>query len=128
MTSQKVAGNAKIAIASRDRSVQLCTGLFINNEFVEGHGETIVSINPADQSTLAAVHSVRPFFALLPLCIPLERVLPGADGELQASVEDIDQAVKAARHAATTTWGTNTPATERAALMNKLADVRQLHI
>ncbi|EFP79671.2 hypothetical protein PGT21_033091 [Puccinia graminis f. sp. tritici] len=102
MTSQKVAGNAKIAIASRDRSVQLCTGLFINNEFVEGHGETIVSINPADQSTLAAVHS--------------------------ASVEDIDQAVKAARHAANTTWGTNTPATERAALMNKLADIMEARL
>jgi len=102
MTPQKTAPNASIAITGRDRTVQLCTGLFINNQFVEGHGQTIVSTNPADQSILAAVHS--------------------------ASVEDVDLAVKAARHAANTTWGTNTVATDRARLMNKLADIMEARL
>ncbi|POW14297.1 hypothetical protein PSTT_03003 [Puccinia striiformis] len=102
MTAQKTAAKTKVSITGRDRSVELCTGLFINNEFVDGHGEAIISVNPADQSTLAVVHS--------------------------ASVEDIDLAVKAARLAANTTWGTHTPATERAALMNKLADIMEVRL
>lgn len=40
-----------------------------------------------------------------------------------ASVEDVDKAVKAARHAFETTWGTNVPPTERGRLLNRLADL-----
>ncbi|KAI7954555.1 hypothetical protein MJO28_004955 [Puccinia striiformis f. sp. tritici] len=60
MTAQKTAAKTKVSITGRDRSVELCTGLFINNEFVDGHGEAIISVNPADQSTLAVVHSIWP--------------------------------------------------------------------
>lgn len=89
--------SVKVTISSRRHSIQLSTGLFINNQFVQGHGQPIVSINPADQSTLAVVHS--------------------------ASAEDVDTAVKAARQAANTTWGTNSTAVDRASLMNKLASI-----
>jgi aldehyde dehydrogenase (NAD+) len=40
-----------------------------------------------------------------------------------ASAKDIDLAVTAARNAFKTTWGKNTPGTERAKLLNRLADL-----
>lgn len=53
--------------------------------------------------------------------------MPASDTtNVQASAEDIDVAVQAARKAADTEWGLNKTGAERAALMNKFADVRDL--
>ncbi|KAG0142851.1 hypothetical protein CROQUDRAFT_49677 [Cronartium quercuum f. sp. fusiforme G11] len=102
--SSPIESNLKLTttISLSGKSVQLFTGLFINNEFVIGHGNPIVSINPSDQSKLATVFS--------------------------ASEQDIDLAVNAARLASQTTWGTNTPPSERAKLMNKLADLIEIRL
>ena len=58
---------------------------------------------------------------------PLEVYDPATE-ELLATVdtatkEDVDLAVKAARKAFETTWGTNTPARERGRLLFKFADI-----
>lgn len=89
-------------VSANGYSVKISTGLFINNQFIVGNGEPIVSINPSDQSILATVHS--------------------------ASEQDIDLAVKAAKSASETTWGTNAPGSERARLMNKLADLMEARL
>lgn len=52
----------KVKVSTVERSINIQTGLFINNEFVVGHGDPIISINPSDQSVLATVHSVRALF------------------------------------------------------------------
>lgn len=78
------------------------TGLFIDNAWCPGSkGETITSVNPADESDIVTVHA--------------------------ASPEDVDAAVNAARRAfKNPAWSEMTP-TDRGVLMYKLADLMQQH-
>jgi aldehyde dehydrogenase (NAD+) len=74
-------------------------GLFINNEFVKGvEGKTFETINPTDEKVITSVH--------------------------EATEKDVDIAVKAARDAFNGGWR-KTPPSERARLMNKLADIAE---
>ncbi|KAK4694340.1 hypothetical protein P7C70_g8749, partial [Phenoliferia sp. Uapishka_3] len=76
------------------------TGLFINNEWVESSDKgTFSTINPATGEHLLDISS--------------------------ATSEDVDKAVKAARTAFKTTWGRNAAPSERARLLNKLADLME---
>ncbi|GFZ48470.1 aldehyde dehydrogenase (NAD+) [Saitozyma sp. JCM 24511] len=80
--------------------VTVPVGIFINNEWSPSSSqETFATINPATG----------------------EKQLDFAHG----SAADVDRAVKAARKAFKTTWGNNIPATERAAALNKLADLME---
>ncbi len=73
-------------------------GLFIDGEFVDGHGEPFKSINPADESVLADV--------------------------ARADETDVDRAVKAARRAFDTVWGPM-PGRERAKYLDRIARIVQ---
>ncbi|KAK1460125.1 aldehyde dehydrogenase [Colletotrichum melonis] len=78
------------------------TGLFINNEFVKSaKGELIDSIDPATEEKIASVQA--------------------------AEVEDIDKAVKAAHAALRHESWKGISATDRGALMYKLADLIEQH-
>ncbi|KAK7457546.1 aldehyde dehydrogenase [Colletotrichum acutatum] len=78
------------------------TGLFINNEFVQSaKGELIDSIDPATEEKIASVQA--------------------------AEVEDIDKAVKAAHAALRHESWKGISATDRGALMYKLADLIEQH-
>ncbi|KAF2842302.1 aldehyde dehydrogenase, allergen Cla h 10 [Patellaria atrata CBS 101060] len=73
------------------------TGLFINNEFVEGvDKKTFEVINPTDESVITSVH--------------------------EATEKDVDLAVSAARKAFEGSWRTETPE-NRGRLLVKLADL-----
>ncbi|XP_032670067.1 cytosolic 10-formyltetrahydrofolate dehydrogenase isoform X2 [Odontomachus brunneus] len=75
--------------------------LFINGEFVNGHGKPINTINPHDESVICSVES--------------------------ANSEDVDRAVKAAKEAFEKgEWG-KISARERGALLFKLADLMEQH-
>lgn len=77
-------------------------GLFINNEFVPSStGETIETINPSTENVICSVQS--------------------------ASAQDIDTAVKAARKAFRDPSWKKLSGTDRAALMNRLADLVGQH-
>ncbi|WP_433147383.1 aldehyde dehydrogenase family protein [Actinomadura nitritigenes] len=73
-------------------------GLFVNGEFVDGHGEPFKTINPADESVLADV-----------AC---------------ADDADVDRAVKAARAAYERVWGPM-PGVERAKYLYRIARIIQ---
>jgi len=74
------------------------SGLYINGEFVEGVDKTTVEIvNPSTGKSLGHVPA--------------------------ATDKDVDIAVKAAREAFETRWGTKTPPAQRARLLHKLADL-----
>ncbi|WRT67560.1 uncharacterized protein IL334_004532 [Kwoniella shivajii] len=78
--------------------IEVPTGLFIDNEWVESVSkETFSTVNPA---------SGKPFLDFA-----------------HAKKEDVDIAVKSSRKAFKTVWGNNVAATERAALLNKFADL-----
>ncbi|KAI5287797.1 aldehyde dehydrogenase (NAD(P)(+)) ald5 [Ascosphaera aggregata] len=77
------------------------TGLFINNEFVQGvEGKTFNTINPHDESVICAVH--------------------------EATEKDVDIAVAAARTALSGEWRTMRP-TDRGRCLNKLAELFEQH-
>ncbi|KAL7418774.1 hypothetical protein Q5752_006457 [Cryptotrichosporon argae] len=79
---------------------ELPVGLFINNEWVEASdAKTFDTVNPATGEVLVAV--------------------------AHATKDDVDRAVKAARTAFKTTWGTNVAGAERGAILNKLADLME---
>ncbi|BEI97363.1 hypothetical protein CcaverHIS631_0209520 [Cutaneotrichosporon cavernicola] len=82
--------------------VTINTGLFINNEWVKGHGEPLETVNPATEEVIATVQT--------------------------ASKEDVDIAVKAAREAFETTWGTECSGQERGRLLFALADQMEKRI
>ncbi|KAJ5388843.1 Aldehyde dehydrogenase [Penicillium cosmopolitanum] len=72
-------------------------GLFINNEFVKGaKGQTFETTNPTDEKVITSVH--------------------------EATEEDVDTAVKAARAALEGAWHTVTPS-DRGRMLTKLADL-----
>lgn len=72
--------------------------MFINNEFVPGHGPLIETINPATEEVICSVHS--------------------------ADAQDVDAAVAAANKCYNETWRKVAPA-ERGRLINKLADLME---
>ncbi|KAL4886691.1 aldehyde dehydrogenase domain-containing protein [Aspergillus karnatakaensis] len=77
-------------------------GLFINNEFVKGaKGQTFTTVNPSTEKDIIAVH--------------------------EATEEDVDTAVKAARAAFEGEWRQVTPS-ERGRYLNKLADLMERDI
>jgi aldehyde dehydrogenase (NAD+) len=75
------------------------TGLFINNEFVPGHGDPITAIDPATEKEIATVQS--------------------------ANESDVDTAVQAARKALKSPEWKDMATADRGILMNKLADLMQ---
>lgn len=78
------------------------TGLFINNEFVASKaGEKLSTINPADESEIASVFA--------------------------AGLEDVDEAVKAARRALRNPSWKEMQATERGSLLYKFAELIERH-
>ncbi|OCF75606.1 aldehyde dehydrogenase (NAD+) [Kwoniella mangroviensis CBS 8886] len=80
--------------------VQVPTGLFIDNEWVESLSkETFSTVDPA---------TGKPFL----------------DFE-HAKKEDVNRAVASSRKAFNTVWGNNVAATDRAALLNKFADLME---
>lgn len=77
--------------------IELNTGLFINNEFVAGSANRIVSINPSNGQEITQVEA--------------------------ASEKDIDKAISAARIALKDPSWRNIAPAARGALLNKLADL-----
>jgi len=76
------------------------TGLFINNEWVEGvDKKTFEVINPATEEVITSV--------------------------CEGTEKDVDLAVQAARKAFDTTWGMNVAPGERAKLLFKLAEIAE---
>ncbi|MGZ4449707.1 MAG: aldehyde dehydrogenase family protein [Nocardioides sp.] len=73
-------------------------GLFINGEFVDGHGKAFKTISPATEEVLAEV--------------------------AEADEADVDAAVKAARRAYTRVWG-RMPGRERAKYLYRIARIIQ---
>ncbi|CAO3677073.1 unnamed protein product [Rhizopus stolonifer] len=83
---------------SNNKTIQVHTQLFINNEFVPGRGPLIDTINPANEKVLCKVHS--------------------------ADESDVNLAVEAAYHCHSKTWRKVAPA-DRGRLLNKLADLME---
>ncbi|KAI7885958.1 aldehyde dehydrogenase domain-containing protein [Mucor mucedo] len=83
---------------SHGKEVKVHTHLFINNEFVPGHGPLIETINPATEEVICAVHS--------------------------ADESDVDAAVRAAKLCYRSTYRKLAPA-EKGRLLNKLADLME---
>lgn len=84
-------------------SIELPTGLFINNKFVpSSDGSTLTTPNPATGEDLATVST--------------------------ATEKDVDAAVSAARNAFETTWGLKLTPGQRAELINKWADLIEANI
>jgi aldehyde dehydrogenase (NAD+) len=80
----------------------VCTGLYINGQFVDGAKKTTIDvINPTTGKLLTKIS--------------------------EATAEDVNVAVQAAQKAYDTTWGLNVPGTTRAALLNKLAALMEQH-
>lgn len=84
-------------------SIELPTGLFINNEFVKSSdGSTLTTPNPSTGEDLATVST--------------------------ATAKDVDRAVQAARTAFETAWGTKVTPGERADVINKWATLIEQNI
>ncbi|KAF7720885.1 Mitochondrial 10-formyltetrahydrofolate dehydrogenase [Apophysomyces ossiformis] len=83
---------------SNGKQIDVHTYLFINNEFVPGHGPLIETINPATEEVICKVHS--------------------------ADEQDVDAAVKSAAECYKKTWSKVAPA-ERGRLINRLADLME---
>ncbi len=73
-------------------------GLFVNGEFVDGHGKAFKTISPASEEVLAEV--------------------------AEASAEDVDAAVQAARRAYSRVWS-RMPGSERAKYLYRIARIIQ---
>ncbi|CEP15343.1 hypothetical protein [Parasitella parasitica] len=80
------------------KTANVHTQLFINNEFVPGHGPLIETINPANEEVICKVHS--------------------------ADENDVNLAVESAYNCYYNTWRKVAPA-ERGRLLNKLADLME---
>lgn len=81
-----------------DESIELPTGLFIDNEFrPSSDGSTLTTPNPATGEDLATISA--------------------------ATAQDVDDAVAAARRAFNTVWGVKTIPAERAELLIKWANI-----
>jgi aldehyde dehydrogenase (NAD+) len=73
-------------------------GLFVNGEYVDGHGDSFKSINPASEETLSEI-----------AC---------------ADADDVDEAVRAARKAQESVWG-SMPGRDRAKYLFRIARIVQ---
>ncbi len=73
-------------------------GLFIDGEFVDGHGTSFKTVNPATEETLAEI--------------------------AEADADDVDRAVQAARRAYTRVWS-RMPGSERAKYLYRIARIIQ---
>lgn len=95
----RMAHTATFNSTKSNRTFQVPTGLFINNEFVPSvdSQDRIEAVNPATEEVICSV--------------------------VAASEKDIDIAVAAARQAFVTTWGKNVTGWERSRLLHKLADL-----
>lgn len=91
-----VAANLVQVTLPDGKSYDQPTKLFINNEWVDGHGGSIESVNPATEQVICSVEA--------------------------ADESDVDKAVQAARNCYENVWRKVTGA-ERAQLMRKLADL-----
>ncbi|ORZ12641.1 aldehyde dehydrogenase domain-containing protein [Absidia repens] len=80
------------------KSIQVHTGLFINNEFVPGNGPLIETINPVNEEVICKVHS--------------------------ADEKNVDAAVDAANNAFNNVWK-KVPAAQRGRYINILADLME---
>jgi acyl-CoA reductase-like NAD-dependent aldehyde dehydrogenase len=78
--------------------LQSSYGLFIDGEFVDGHGKPFKSVSPASEEVLAEV--------------------------AEANADDVDRAVRAARRAFTRTWSTM-PGRDRAKYLYRIARILQ---
>ncbi|KAI8986017.1 aldehyde dehydrogenase domain-containing protein [Pilobolus umbonatus] len=86
---------------SNGKTAKVHTYLFINNEFVPGHGPLIETINPANEEVICKVHS--------------------------ADNSDVDKAVDSAYDCFQNNWRKVAPS-ERGRLINKLADLMERDI
>ncbi|EZA59493.1 cytosolic 10-formyltetrahydrofolate dehydrogenase isoform X2 [Ooceraea biroi] len=90
-----------VEIQTNNLTLRFPRQLFINGEFVNGHGKPVDTINPHDESIICSVES--------------------------ATAEDVDRAVRAAKKAFEDgEWG-KISARERGALLFKLADLMEQH-
>lgn len=86
-----------------DRTIELQTGLFINNDFVPSvSGSTLTTPNPSTGNDLATISS--------------------------ASKDDVDIAVEKARTAFKTVWGKKSTPSQRSTIINKWADLIEENI
>lgn len=92
-----MSAHTQILVAPNGKQIEVPTGLFINNEFVSGHAEPIVTINPTNEAAICSVQS--------------------------ASPEDIDAAVSAARTAFNKPEWRQLDPTERGGMLSRLADL-----
>ncbi|KAL0959117.1 hypothetical protein HGRIS_014413 [Hohenbuehelia grisea] len=82
--------------------VSFSTGLFIDGKFVDGSDKTTIDvINPTNGKVITRIS--------------------------EGTAKDVDIAVEAAHKALETTWGLNAGASQRAALLRKLADLMITH-
>ncbi|KAM0751179.1 aldehyde dehydrogenase [Meredithblackwellia eburnea MCA 4105] len=87
---------------SKVKEASFSTGLFINNQYVNGEGnKTIETVNPSTGKAIGIVS--------------------------EASAKDVDIAVDAAQKAYETVWGERVPGHERGRLLMKLADLFEEH-
>ncbi|XP_053989022.1 cytosolic 10-formyltetrahydrofolate dehydrogenase [Hylaeus volcanicus] len=90
-----------VELQANNMNLKFPKQLFINGEFVNGHGKPIDTINPHDESVICSVET--------------------------ATVEDVDKAVKAAKKAFEDGEWSKISARERGALLFKLADLMEQH-
>ena len=100
MATKRATASSTPRPPSRARIVDIKSsyGLFINGEFVDGHGKAFKTISPATEEVLAEI--------------------------AEADEADVDRAVKAARRAYTRTWG-RMPGGERAKYLYRIARIIQ---
>ncbi|MGH3473270.1 MAG: aldehyde dehydrogenase family protein [Nocardioidaceae bacterium] len=101
MADKTQGGRFEYAAAPESRAIvdlRSSYGLFINGEFVDGTGHSFKSVSPATEEVLAEVS--------------------------EASVADVDRAVRAARHAYSRTWSKMSGA-ERAKYLYRIARIVQ---
>ncbi|XP_001602871.1 cytosolic 10-formyltetrahydrofolate dehydrogenase [Nasonia vitripennis] len=98
--SQNIAYEA-VVLQANNMDLSFPRQLFVNGKFVNGRGKPIVSVNPHDESVICSVES--------------------------ASIEDVDEAVKAAKKAFEEGEWSKISARERGALLFKLADLMEQH-
>jgi len=98
------------------------TGLFINNEWVDGSSGTFIEYVISPKPTPTSSNSLYFFLS--------HSVLNPTNGKLltkvsEGSPKDVDLAVAAAQKAFDTVWGTHSSAAQRSSLLNKLADIME---
>lgn len=99
-TSKEIKYDA-VEVQTNNMTLKFPRQLFINGEFVNGHGNPIDTINPHDETIICSVET--------------------------GTVEDVDKAVKAAKKAFEEGEWSKISARERGVLLFKLADLMEEH-